>query len=124
MTTIATQEQRANVFQWPAQGDWTYDDYARLPDKGNRYEVIKGDLYMSPVPRPKHQRVSLDLAVELQLHVKEQGLGEIYEAPIDVILPERATPVQPDILFIAKERLGIAKASRAWFRLNLVDLNN
>ena len=35
---------------WPAPGQWTYEDYARLPDDGNRYEVIKGVLYMTPSP--------------------------------------------------------------------------
>lgn len=31
---------------WPAQGEWTWDDYLRLPDDGNRYEIIEGELYV------------------------------------------------------------------------------
>ena len=34
---------------WPAQGDWTYDDYLRLPDDGRRYEIIEGVLYVTNV---------------------------------------------------------------------------
>src|SRR5690349_11704955 len=40
---------------WPAQGEWTYEDYLRLPEDGNRYEVIRGVLYVSPAPLPEHQ---------------------------------------------------------------------
>lgn len=31
---------------WPTQGEWTYDDYLRLPDDGRRYEIIEGGLYV------------------------------------------------------------------------------
>jgi hypothetical protein len=47
----------AQTEEFPAQGQWTYDDYARLPDDGWRYEVIRGELYMAAPPRPLHQRV-------------------------------------------------------------------
>lgn len=93
----------------PPQGRWTYPDYARLPDNGMRYEVIEGDLFMNPAPRPKHQKVSLNLAVALHQFVKQHNLGDVYEAPIDVILPNLASTVQPDLLFIAGNRLDIVK---------------
>ncbi len=44
---------------WPSPGKWTYEDYCRIPDDGRRYEIIEGDLYMSPVPLIKHQRVKV-----------------------------------------------------------------
>ena len=53
----------AQTEQPPEQGQWTYDDYARLPDDGMRYEVVRGELFMSPAPRPLHQRVILRLSV-------------------------------------------------------------
>ena len=94
--------------EWPPQGQWTYDDYARLPNDGWKYEVIRGELYMSPAPRPLHQRVSGNLTFELQRFVRSGGLGEVLTAPIDVILPRNlGTPVQPDILFIRNDNLGI-----------------
>lgn len=37
--------------------DWTYSDYTRLPDDGNRYEVIDGELLVTPSPSPLHQRI-------------------------------------------------------------------
>jgi Uma2 family endonuclease len=91
----------------PPQGAWTYADYLQLPDNNMRYEIIGGNLYMSPAPRPKHQQISANLLVALHEFVKKNQLGQVYHAPIDVILPDLATPVQPDLLFIPKESLGI-----------------
>jgi Uma2 family endonuclease len=97
------------IQQWPLQGEWTYDNYARLPDNGMRYEVIQGDLYMSTAPRPSHQRAVVKLSTMLQLFVEQHQLGEVYVSPIDVILPDLASPVQPDILFVATWKLNIVK---------------
>ncbi|MFZ5919376.1 MAG: Uma2 family endonuclease [Chloroflexota bacterium] len=94
---------------WPLQGQWTYDDYCRLPDDGWRYEVIEGDLYMNPAPRPKHQEAILNLATAMSQFVRNHRLGKVYAAPIDVILPGLASPVQPDLLFIAAGRLDMVK---------------
>ena len=93
----------------PPQGQWTYADYKQLPDDGWRYEVIEGELYLSPAPRPKHQESAGNLGSRMLLYVQERGLGKVYFAPIDVILPGYASPVQPDVLFIARERLDIVK---------------
>ena len=45
----------ADTVSGPAQGRWTYDDYARIAADGHRYEVIEGVLYMTPAPSPRHQ---------------------------------------------------------------------
>jgi Uma2 family endonuclease len=101
---------RPELDYWPPpQGQWTYPDYRRLPDNGMRYEIIRGELFMSPAPRPKHQEVSLNLALAMHQFVKEHGLGKVYSAPIDLILPDLANPVQPDLLFIRQERLAMVK---------------
>lgn len=99
----------STIIHWPQQGEWTYEDYARLPDDGRRYEVIGGYLYVSPAPRPNHQQIIVQLAHALTAFANQNRAGQIYVAPIDVILPGLASPVQPDILFIAGERLDIVK---------------
>jgi Uma2 family endonuclease len=91
----------------PPQGEWTYEDYARLPDNGFRYEVIHGELFMSPAPTPRHQQVSFRLATHLDKYVTEKQAGEIMIAPLDVVIDYIATPVQPDVIFIRQERLDI-----------------
>ena len=45
----------------PPQGQWTYADYAAIPDDGKCYEVVKGVLYMSPAPTPGHQSISVKI---------------------------------------------------------------
>ena len=88
---------------WPAQGEWTYEDYLRLPEDGNRYEVIRGILYVSPAPLPEHQYAALEFTVCLRGFVREQDCGIVYAAPLDVVLPAGiANPVQPDVMFFRK----------------------
>jgi len=86
----------------PEQGRWTYEDYLKLPNDGNRYEVIEGVLYVAPAPNPMHQRRLFRLAKNLDSFVVERKLGEIFISPIDVLVPG-GTPVQPDALFIAND---------------------
>lgn len=96
----------SRVFDQLPPSDLTYDDYVRLPDDGRRYEIIDGELEVSPAPAPRHQRVSGNLLVLLHTYVQERGLGQIYHAPIDVILA-RHSIVQPDLVFVAARRESI-----------------
>jgi Uma2 family endonuclease len=89
---------------WPAQGEWTYEDYLRLPDDGRRYEIIKGVLYVTNAPGYDHQFTVIELVGELRFFVKRNQLGVVLTAPFEVHLPSIATPVHPDVFFIAKER--------------------
>jgi Uma2 family endonuclease len=90
---------------WPKQGFWTWDDYLRLPDDGQRYEIIHGVLYVSPAPRYGHQFTCTRLAYFLTHYVLERDLGAVLAAPLDVLLPGVANPVQPDIVFLKNENL-------------------
>jgi len=81
----------------------TYEDYVGLPNDGKRYEILDGELFVTPAPVPLHQRVSRNLERLLDRHVVGGALGEILHAPIDVILSP-TTIAQPDILFIRAGR--------------------
>ena len=83
----------------------TYKDYEALPADGRRYELHDGELAVTPSPSPKHQEVSLNLAVVLHQHVKTRALGKVFEAPIDCILSDISV-VQPDIVYIEVARLS------------------
>jgi len=89
----------------PSQGEWTYADFLRLPDDGWRYEVIRGELHMSPPPREQHQYASVELTLAIGNFVKARKLGRVYAAPFGVILGDIATPVQPDLVFVSAERI-------------------
>ena len=84
---------------------YTYEDYLKIPED-ERYELIEGELLMTPSPVPRHQRISGKLEFELRKFVTENNLGEIFDAPCDVYL-DNENVVQPDILFISQERLNI-----------------
>ena len=84
---------------------YTYEDYLKTPDD-KRLELIEGELLMTPSPIPKHQKISRELEFELLRFVKANDLGEVFYAPCDVYL-DNENVVQPDILFISKERLNI-----------------
>jgi len=105
---IAEQEAAATERPWPPpQGEWTYEDWLKLPNDGYRYEVIDGVLYVSPPPRIRHQRISIRFVRRLANFVEERRLGEVLEAPVGVRFPNQPVPFQPDILFIRRDRLDI-----------------
>ncbi len=86
----------------------TYDDYLSLPNDGKRYEIIEGELLMSPAPEPEHQDVLRNIFTALASFVSANALGKVYCAPIDVVL-SMTDIVQPDIVFIAHDRLSIVR---------------
>ena len=82
--------------------------FKMLPE-GTLAELIDGNLYMSPSPTANHQSIVLGLASTINDFVESQNLGKVFIAPFDVFLDELANAVQPDILFVAQERLSIVK---------------
>ena len=85
---------------------FTYEDYKHTSDN-ERYELINGDLViMAPAPREAHQRVDMVLGSRLHLYVEAHDLGRVYSAPFDVVLSNTVV-VQPDLIFVSKERLHI-----------------
>jgi Uma2 family endonuclease len=98
-------------YSWPAQGEWTYDDYLRLPDDGRRYEIIEGVLYVTNAPSYAHQFAVGKIFFALSQYVAAAGLGVVLTAPFEVHLPGVAKPVQPDVLFIPNARRPDAAAN-------------
>ncbi len=84
----------------------TYDDYRSLPDDGNQYQLIGGQLIMSPSPTYFHQVISLNLSSALNQYVSGNKLGKIIYAPFDVVLSMRDV-VQPDLMYISAGRTDI-----------------
>ena len=96
-------------YPWPEQGMWTYEDWLRLPDDGYRYEILEGELFMSPPPKVPHQRSSRGLFVRMCAHAAKHNSGEVFCAPIGVRIPGQKVPLQPDILFVKKNRSHIVE---------------
>jgi Uma2 family endonuclease len=83
----------------PVAVPFTYREYALLPDDGRRYEIMQGDLFVTPAPSPLHQMVSKRLQMALMRALEEPGLAFVYAAPIDVILSPKDI-VQPDLVVV------------------------
>ena len=86
---------------------WTYDEMvAELPETNLPVELWNGEIIMSPAPHPDHQRIVRNFFRKLDQLVGRHQLGEVLFSPVDVVLtPHRV--VQPDVLFIAKDRLDM-----------------
>jgi Uma2 family endonuclease len=85
----------------------TYEDFERFPEDDRlRHEILDGVHVVSPSPTIRHQRLSKRVFRKLDSFVEAQGLGEIFYAPMDVLL-SRHDIVEPDLFFIAGDRDGI-----------------
>ena len=83
----------------PATTRWTADMVRALPDDGKRYEVIDGELFVTPSPALRHQDAVLEMATRLGPYLKTHGLGRVIMSPADVTFPDGSL-VQPDV-FVA-----------------------
>jgi Uma2 family endonuclease len=90
----------------PTEGVWTYGEYMKLPVEGTRYEVIAGQLYITPIPPLPHQEVLGSFLVKMFGWVKEHRLGRLLPGPIDVLLSD-ADFIEPDLVYVRRDRREI-----------------
>jgi len=81
----------------------TYDDLLDMPDDGQRYEIIRGELIVNPAPTWGHQEVVGRLFQLLKNYARETKGGQVGLAPFDVRLG-RHDAVQPDLVFLSAAR--------------------
>ena len=81
----------------------TTDDLIALPDDGNTYELIEGELIVSGMPTLTHQRGIGNLLHLIQSHLAENPLGEVFPTP--GVIFDRHNSVIPDIVFLTNEQL-------------------
>ncbi len=78
---------------------WTVADLEDLPNDGNRYEVIDGELFVTPAPSLNHQEAAATLYRLLADYVERQRVGHAFLSPADIVFsPRRA--VQPDVFVL------------------------
>ena len=82
-----------------ALSSWTVEMVRALPDDGNRYEVVGGELLVTPAPSLPHQRAAFQLARLLANHVDSSASGEVVIAPADVAFDSRNL-VEPDVFVL------------------------
>ncbi|MCF2444988.1 Uma2 family endonuclease [Dyadobacter sp. CY345] len=72
-------------------------------------QIINGKEIMFPSPKIYHQKISRKLQRIIEDFVNGENLGEVFNAPLDVIFEENFNRVQPDLIFINKEKSEIVK---------------
>lgn len=80
----------------------TYQDYRLLPDDGKRYEIIDGDLYMTPSPVTRHQAIVARFVQLFMNYFETHPIGTVFAAPYDVVLSDTDI-VEPDLLVVLKD---------------------
>jgi Uma2 family endonuclease len=78
---------------------WTVDDLEDLPEDGNRYEIIDGELLVTPSPTYRHQAAVLEIAVQLRKYLELEPVAAVLISPVDVDFSEHRL-VQPDVIVI------------------------
>ena len=97
-----TAPRKSNSITAPPVFKFTYEDYRTAPpDK--RYELLDGELLLTPAPDLRHQDIQSSLGIRLGRFIEERALGKLYFSPCDVVLSDTDV-VQPDLLFVSRER--------------------
>src|SRR5205807_5954076 len=80
----------------------TVDDLDAMPEDGNRYEVIEGELFVSRAPGIPHQRVSKNILVAFDNYIAANPIGEVIPTP--GLIFGKYSGVIPDVVFYSHER--------------------
>jgi Uma2 family endonuclease len=77
-------------------GSWTLDEVHRLPDDGNRYELVRGELFVTPPPSVGHEGLVAILNSLLVPYVQENGLGLVHHPR--AVIRDHGSEVEPDLM--------------------------
>ena len=84
-----------------AQKEWTAEMWEELPEDGNRYEIIDGELVVTPAPRDPHQAVLGELHFLFATFLHEHRVARVLFSPADIRIDSRNL-VQPDLFVIER----------------------
>lgn len=84
----------------------TFEQFRELPNDGKRYELVHGEVHVTPSPATRHQFALQNLFATLGPYVHQNHSGDLFLAPLDVRLGVD-TVLQPDLIFISSARAAI-----------------
>ena len=85
---------------------WTLEELHSLPDDGNKYELIHGELFVTPAPTDDHETILARLSDILVPYVRANALGRVYHPR--AVVRRRGSEVEP-VLMVRHEAPGIGK---------------
>lgn len=77
-------------------GSWTLAELDRLPQDGNKYELVNGELFVTPAPSPAHESLAITLRLLIEPYVHANGLGRVYTPR--AVLRAMGSEVEPDLM--------------------------
>jgi Uma2 family endonuclease len=80
--------------------EWTLEQLHRLPEDGNKYELVRGELFVTPPPSVAHEELAAALGRILDHYAEEHGLGRVHRPR--AVLRTLASEVEPDLMVRAK----------------------
>jgi len=81
----------------PQRRRWTLEEVHALPEDGNKYELVHGELWVTPAPTNRHETILARLTRILDPYVEAQALGFVYR-PRAVFRVGRDMEVEPDLM--------------------------
>jgi Uma2 family endonuclease len=84
---------------------FTYEDFVHFPDDGQRYELVDGEVYVTPAPSTRHQAIVLRIARFIADHLDQHGGGRVFVGPVDIVLSD-TNVVEPDVVVVAAAEVG------------------
>ncbi|MGQ0647964.1 MAG: Uma2 family endonuclease [Gemmatimonadaceae bacterium] len=98
---------------------YTREEVLAFPDDGNRYELVHGELLVSPAPRWIHQTVVVNLIAILREYVRRYQLGQVLTSPADISFGGLDDVlVQPDVFVVGPESV----AEQEWVAIRRLEL--
>jgi Uma2 family endonuclease len=100
---------------------WTADMVRALPDDGQRYETVHGELLVTPAPRTLHQRVLRRLSTALDVYLARERVGESFFSPADISWGTKIL-VQPDLFVVVPDEARTLDWTRMKHLLLVVEI--
>ena len=88
--------------------DWTLEQLHRLPDDGNKYELVRGELFVTPPPSEEHEFITARLSRIIDPYVARHRLGHVLRPRAVVRL--QGSEVEPDLMV----RAASPRGARDW----------
>ncbi len=85
----------------PAPAYFTRDMLQDLPEDGNRFELVRGELLVTPAPRPWHEEVNARLFEAIRGYTREQAIGHAFSSRSEISWGDDDTEVQPDLFVVS-----------------------
>jgi Uma2 family endonuclease len=84
----------------------SFEEFRQLPVDGKRYELVRGEVHVTPAPNTRHQFILRRLVASLERYLARNPAGEFAFAPLDVRLAADIV-LQPDLIFVSAARVEI-----------------